>query len=410
MSGLDVLHLYDSQMAESLRVEAPAGFSAELGRRLRSQMPQISQRMEAAILEEVSRYGADPGRYRQPVLQRCRLATRMFVRILTTGRPPGRREIGVVQVIARSLARDGEPLEPLLHALRIGLRLGWDDTVRVSLDHPAAPPELMLPLAAQVFEYIDQLSSRIAEAYATEVEERARAQVINESALFEDLIAGRAGADRVEARAVDRPSVALALAPGGKDPATSRRVADSVAGRMRSRFPRSVEGQRGGVAVWLLAREPVAAALEAAAAGAEVAFGFSSASDQVPLGRAVDEAVVAARLGVELGQKGLPAIIEYPRVYAYAALRSDPVGMARYHAAMLSPLADHPALLKTLQQYFAVNRSVSRTAALVHRHRQSVIYRLQKAAHLLNLDLADAEAMFRLEAAVRTLPDGPGAA
>ena len=62
MSGLDVLHLYDSQMAESLRVEAPAGFSAELGRRLRSQMPQISQRMEAAILEEVSHYAADPAR------------------------------------------------------------------------------------------------------------------------------------------------------------------------------------------------------------------------------------------------------------------------------------------------------------------------------------------------------------
>jgi hypothetical protein len=397
-------------MAESLRAEAPAGFSAELARRLRSQMPQISQRMEAAILEEVSRYAADPGRYRQPVLQRCRLATRMFVRILATGRPPGRREIGVVQAIARSLAREGEPLEPLLHALRIGLRLGWDDTVRVSLDHPAAPPELMLPLAAQVFEYIDQLSSRIAEAYATEVEERARAQFIDESALFEDLIAGRAGADRVEARAVDRPSVALALAPAGKDPAASRRIADTVAGRVRSRFPRSVEGQRRGVAVWLLAREPMPAALQAAAAGAEVAFGFSSASEQVPLGRAVDEAVVAAHLGVELAQGESPAIVEYPRVYAYAALRSDPVGMARYHAALLAPLADHPVLLETLRRYFASNRSVSRTATLVHRHRQSVIYRLQRAAQLLNIDLNDAEAVFRLEAAARTLPDGQGIA
>jgi hypothetical protein len=397
-------------MVEPLRVEAPAGFSAELGRRLRSQMPQISQRMEAAILQEVSRYAADPGRYRQPVLQRCRLATRMFVRILTTGRPPGRREIGVVQAIARSLARDGEPLEPLLHALRIGLRLGWDDTVRVSLDHPAAPPELMLPLAAQVFEYIDQLSSRIAEAYAIQVEETARAQVIDESALFEDLIAGRAGADRVEARAVDRPRVALALAAGGKDRAASRRAAEAVAGRMRSRFPRSVEGRRGGVAVWLLAREPVDTALQAASAGAEVAFGFSSASDQVPLGRAVEEAVVAARLGVELGHGEPPAIVEYPRVYAYAALRSDPVGMARYHAALLSPLGHHPVLLETLRQYFASNRSVSKTAARVHRHRQSVIYRLQRAAQLLGIDLHDAEAVFRLEAAVRTLADGTGPA
>ena len=208
-------------------------------------MPQISHRMEGAILAEVPRYASDPDRYRQAVLQRCRLATRIFLRILTTGEPPGRREIAVVQGISRSMAQEGEPLEPLLHALRIGLRVGWDETVRVSLDHPAAPPELMLPLAAQVFEYIDQLSSRIAEAYATQVEETARAQFIDESALFEDLIAGRAGADRVEARAVDRPSVALALAAASHDPAAARRTADTVAGRMGGRFPRSVVGRRG---------------------------------------------------------------------------------------------------------------------------------------------------------------------
>src|SRR3982074_3190246 len=165
-------------MADPLPVEAPAGFSAELGRRLRSQVPQISRRMELAILQEVPRYGAEPGLYGQAVFQRCRLATRMFLRILTTGQPPGQREIGVVQSIARSMASDGEPLEPLLHALRIGLRVGWDETVRVSLDRPAAPPQLMLPLAAQVFEYIDQLSSRIAEAYPTQVQETPRGAVI----------------------------------------------------------------------------------------------------------------------------------------------------------------------------------------------------------------------------------------
>src|SRR3979411_1226474 len=304
-------------MAEPLSAEAPAGFSAELGRRLRSQAPQILARMEAAILEEVPRYSADPARYRQAVFQRCRLATRMFLRILTTGEPPGQREISGAQAIARSMAREGEPLEPLLHALRIGLRVGWDETMRVSLDRPAAPPQQMLPLAAQVFQYIDQLSSRIAEAYAIQVEAPARAQVINESALFEDLIAGRAGADRVEARAVDRPRVALALAAAGKDSTASRRVSDTVAGRMRSRFPRSAVGQRGGIPVWLLAREPLLAVLEAAGAGHEVAFCFSTASDQVPLGRAVEEAVVAARLGIELETGAWPVVTEYPRVYAY---------------------------------------------------------------------------------------------
>jgi len=99
-----------------------------------------------------------------------------------------------------------------------------------------------------------------------------------------------------------------------------------------------------------------------------------------------------------------PALIEYVRVYAYAALRSDPVGLARSHEAILAPLANQPLLLDTLRHYFAANRSVSKTAARVHRHRQSVIYRLRRAAELLAVDLDDAEAMFRLEAALRTLP------
>jgi len=227
--------------------------------------------------------------------------------------------------------------------------------------------------------------------------------VITESALFEELIAGRASADIVEARAVERPKVALAVAAAHPHPAAARQVADRVTRRMRSRFPRSVMGQRGGVSVWLLAREPLIPALEAAAAGEDVAFGVSSASDDVPLGQAVEEAVLAARLGAEAGPAERAPLTEYVRVYAYAALRSDPVGLARSHAALLAPLADQPLLLDTLRHYFATNRSVSKTAARVHRHRQSVIYRLRRVAALLAIDLNDAEAMFRLEAALRTM-------
>jgi DNA-binding PucR family transcriptional regulator len=163
-------------------------------------------------------------------------------------------------------------------------------------------------------------------------------------------------------------------------------------------------GHRGGISVWLLAREPLIPALEAAAAGEDVAFGVSSASDDIPLGRAVEEAVVAARLGAEAIPAERAPLTEYARVYAYAALRLDPVGLARSQAALLGPLRDKPLLLDTLRHYFAANRSVSQTAARVHRHRQSVIYRLRRAASLLAIDLNDAEAMFRLEAALRTMP------
>src|SRR5207249_606379 len=159
-------------------------------------------------------YHADPDRYGRNILELCRLAVRIFLRILETGRPSGRREVAVVQRVALGVARAGEPLEPLLHALRIGARVGWQDTLQVSLGSPDVPPDQMLLIAGQVFEYIDQLSSRIAEAYALEVEHSARHRALSESALFDDLVAGR-GWIGGEGPSPAPPRVALAVAGGG---------------------------------------------------------------------------------------------------------------------------------------------------------------------------------------------------
>lgn len=368
----------------------------------------MARQMEAAILDEVPRYAANPELYRHAVLQRCRLATRLFVRILETGSPPADRDVRVVQGIARNVAVVGEPLEPLLHALRIGARVGWDETLKVGLDDPEVQPEALLPLAGQVFEYIDQLSSRIAEAYARQAEEIARAHAFSESALFEELISGRGeGASGPPGR--EQPRVALAVAIGDPDEAASQRSADTTAGLLRTRFPNAVAGQRQGLAVWLMAREPLPAQLADCAATPAVVFGVATAGEDVPLGRAVEEAAAAARVAAELGLGAeSPRVFSLPHVYAYAAMRSNPEALARSREALLGRLDSHPALLETLRAYVASNRSVSATAAAVHRHRQSVIYRLRRIAQLLEVSLDDAEAMFRLEAAVRTVPTDPG--
>ena len=89
-------------------------------------------------------------------------------------------------------------------------------------------------------------------------------------------------------------------------------------------------------------------------------------------------------------------------------MRSNPEALARSRDALLGRLDKHPALLQTLRAYIHSNRSVSATAAIVHRHRQSVIYRLRRVARLLEVSLDDAEAMFRVEAAIRTSPTDPG--
>jgi DNA-binding PucR family transcriptional regulator len=301
------------------------------------------------------------------------------------------------------MARLGEPLEPLLHALRIGARVGWDETLDEILQDRRVAREQMLFLAGQVFEYIDQLSSRVAYAYTQKVEEMVRAQALTESALFEEIVSGRAGPDRVEALSIPRPRVALAVAAAVPDRRAAERAIEVVTARLRLRFPRSVVGQRGGLSIWLLAREPLPQVLHECSGTERVCFGISSATEALPLGRAVEEAVVAARLGLELGT-GSAAPIEYPHVYPYAALRLDPVSLARCQAALLGPILDRPPMLATLRQYFASGRSISATAKHIHLHRQSVIYRLRRISELLELDFSDAEHLWRVECAMRALP------
>ena len=369
---------------------------SDLSRRLSPKTPEISRLMVNEILREVPHYASSPGRYGDAVLQRCRLAVRIFVRIVDTGAPPGPRDINVVRRVGRTVAAAGEPLEPLLHALRIGARVGWEETLRESRREPALPPGEMLPLAGRVFEYIDQLSSSMAEAYSQEVEEGARRQAMSETRLFEALTSGEPPADGLTAFTLEPPTVALAVASRADAAAVS-----AVLGRLRTRLLQGVLGQRQGVPVWLLPREPSAALLQDCAHGTAVVFGMSAATDEVSLSRAVDEAAISATIGLEHGGDG--EVYPYSRVYPEAALRSDPAALSRFQAASLGRLRDHPEILETIRLYLLSGRSVGTTARLVHKHRQTVVYRLRRAEELLGCDLADAEVVFRLEAAVRTM-------
>src|SRR5207245_43195 len=83
-------------------------------------------------------------------------------------------------------------------------------------------------------------------------------------------------------------------APGGDDQAAAKRAAVAAEGRLRARLPNAVVGKRNGLSVWLLPRDPLPQLLSDCAAGERVAFGLSHADEDVPLSRAVEEAVEAA--------------------------------------------------------------------------------------------------------------------
>lgn len=374
----------------------PTPVTSGLAQRLVPQTARISGLMVDAILLEVPRYAASPELYGNAVLQRCRLAVRLFFRILETGEPPGPRDIRVVRRLGRTVAISGEPLEPLLHALRIGARVGWEETLKESRRQPFVSAQVMLPLAGRIFEYIDQLSSSMAEAYSQQVEAAALGQAMSESRIFEALVSGQPLNEGLAAMTMEPPRVAVALASTEDSAAMS-----AVVGRLRARLDNGVLGQRHGLPVWLLAREPQPGLLRDCAAGTAVVYGISAASEEVSLSRAVEEAVVSATIGLEGGALGVA--FSYSSIYPVAALRSDQAALSRFQATTLGPLREHPEILDTLRHYFLSGRSVGQTAKLIHRHRQTAVYRLRRAAEILGCDLALPETAFRLEAAIRTL-------
>jgi len=375
----------------------PAPGVADLSRRLSPKTADVSSLMVAAILREVPHYASSPARYGDAVLQRCRLAVRIFVRIVDTGAPPGPRDINVVRRVGRTVAAAGEPLEPLLHALRVGARIGWEETLRESRRPPALTAAQMLPLAGRVFEYIDQLSSSMAEAYSAQAEEAARRQTMSESRLFEALLAGEALLENAPTMAAEAPRVALAIA----SPLPAARVL-VVLGRLRARLGQAVLGQRHGLPVWLLPREPSSILLQDCAADAEVVYGLSAAGAGVSLSRAVDEAALSATVGLDGGGTG--RVFRYTLIYPEAAMRSDPAALTRFQEATLGKLAAHPELLETLRTHILGGRSIGETARRIHRHRQTAVYRLRRAGEILGCDLSRPDELFRLEAALRTLP------
>ena len=88
------------------------------------------------------------------------------------------------------------------------------------------------------------------------------------------------------------------------------------------------------------------------------------------------------------------------------AALGPPEQMRAFYEARLGALRDydrerHAQLVPTLDAYFASSRSLAGTAQVLHKHRNTVLYRLRLIEEIAGVDLRDPQAQLELQVALR---------
>lgn len=297
--------------------------------------------------------------------------------------PDRLHEVG--PAIGRDRARRGVPLDDLLTAVRQDFQVLWE-----GLRARAAPDEaaLLVDRVQTVWDVVEDYSTRIRLAYQQEEAVLARERQGERTALVAVLLAS----DDPAPEDVTRAALALALGVDGdvlvaaaaaEDAAMLRRAADRLAADGRP-----VHVQPAGRHSVLLARwegaegAPVRAALEGVRCGVG------------PTAHGLAEVPRSARLAGELADVAVGGPAE-PRTLAsvwlpLAAARLGDVGTDLV-ATELGGLAgvappERERLIATVRRY-AVDGSVSDTAASLFCHRNTVLNRLRRVAALTGRDV-----------------------
>lgn len=293
-------------------------------------------------------------------------------------------ELEPFRASARHRADEGLPLEDLLHAYRLGGRLGWEALVGVASDDERAA---LLPSVARLMEHVDRVSDAVTETYhecsrllASE-EERRLLELLE--ALTSDAPldpAMLAAAERRGVPVVDA-YVPFGLAvPGATPPDHSQRAA-----AIREQGVLAVtEGDR---IVGLLARAEAETAL---ASEDHAVWVVGEPTARGRLRPALTEIRALVQVGIDHGKTGRLAVEDHlPELLLAGAPRIGELVRRR----ALGPLEDYSErrradLLETVQTFIACDLDRRRAAEQLQVHPNTLDYRLRRMEELTGLRLS----------------------
>jgi PucR-like helix-turn-helix protein len=347
---------------------------------------EVAQQMVESFRSEIAGYRRLPN----PVIAKqifdvARRNVELCFDSIAAGVSPTRAELEPFMASARDRASEGMPLEDLLHAYRLGGRLGWQAIVKVALPEEQSS---LIAAAALVMRYIDDVSAAVAQAYLEE-----RQQVVSEEEratrdLFEAIIRDAALDRRLEALAQHRGFALLdayhpfvVRSPGSG----SRRHADLASALRRDGILALTEGDRVG-GLLTPEQQPLVAGLP----------GLHVVGDPIPrseLSHAMDEVRTVAELAEANEMTGSVD----PRDFLLELLLlAAPRHASAISRRTLSPLqngdrARSAELLATLDAFVGQDLDRRGTAERLHIHPNTLDYRLRQIRELTGLDPRNAQ-------------------
>lgn len=351
--------------------------------------------------------------------------TRMCLEIVG-GMLDGRDEevkLDRLAVAAAGWAREGVPIDTILHAFHEGFRLAFD---AVYDEATVADRSTLIDGFRRVVEISDLLCTTVTRSYIREHREAVGEHHTAVHTLTSALLAGQSTVTMAREVGITVAAAysVLAVSIGAHPDEQNPRVNGAVVARRKLRRVQTALAHRCGEQVLSLlsvdggtllipAELLVADQLDALVAALSRAALVEITAALVPA--TVDEIPDAAQRAHELLDM-VERLGSAPGLYRFGDLaleyqltRPGP-GRARL-GELLAPLDSHPELYETLRVHIANNMNRQRTARLLHIHTNTVDYRLRRVAQLTGLDPAQSSGLWQLRSAMiaRSFHAGPPA-
>ncbi|MCU1681347.1 MAG: LigA protein [Amycolatopsis sp.] len=309
------------------------------------------------------------------------------------------------------------PLDDVLRSFRLGGRLVWEALIDQAREDDTVDTDGLLDVATRVWEVVDAISAQVAFAYHAAERQLVRADERRRAMLWEGLLQGRAKdlafaheAARIVGVPVDGPYVVVAIDLRAEDEG----IADHLGERLTADGVQSAWQVRANTLVGLLAlAEPtLGTTLHTLRDSLDTTAGVSLVVDGLA---GIDVAYRQALLARRTVVPGRIEVVALEARLPEALLLGSPELAERLVLLWLGPLlrvpvAERRLLLDTLEAWVATAGSTTRTAELVHCHRNTVINRLHRIHEVTGHDFANVAPHLELSLALRAswlLAPGP---
>jgi hypothetical protein len=357
---------------------------------------EVADRMVATFRSQISGYRRLP----EPVVlgQIAAIARRnveLFFRSILEGQEPSEADLHPFRESAKDRAAEGMPLEDLLHAYRLGGRIGWQAVVAAAREEERSS---LLTGAERLMDYVDSVSAAVAQAYLDERQHLVSEEERRLRDLFDAIVGG----------APLRPGL-RELAEGMGFPLSEayRPFAETVPGAAAYEHGQMAAALRRRGVLALTEGDRVSGLAPPEVDGSLAIDGALMAiADPTPraeLGDALEEVRLLVDLGRRLGRTGELRPEEH---VSELLLARSPRLASMLRERALGPLERHSPrrgsdLLETLETFLDSQLDRRKAAQRLHVHPNTLDYRLRRVEELTGLRVSRPEDLMLMALALK---------